>query len=194
MPKGAVFLDRDGVIVEDVNHLSRADQLALVPGSAAAIRRLNERAIPVVIITNQSVVARGLVSEEELKTIHEALFRLLEREGARIDGLYYCPHHPEVGVLPYRAPCSCRKPEPGLFLRAADDLDLALERSVMIGDSLHDLDAGRRAGCKLNVLVLTGHGREERAKLDGGSSPDFIADDLSRAVAWILDRPLSVRA
>lgn len=194
MSKGAVFLDRDGVIVEDANHLSRVDQLALVPGAAAAIRRLNERKIPAVVITNQSVVARGLVKEAELKTIHEALFKMLERDGAHIDGLYYCPHHPEVGAPPYRALCSCRKPEPGLFLRAAADLDLALERSVMIGDSLHDLDAGRRAGCTLNVLVLTGHGREERTRLNDRLSPDFIADDLSRAVTWILGRPRPAEA
>jgi D-glycero-D-manno-heptose 1,7-bisphosphate phosphatase len=189
MARGAVFLDRDGVIVEDVHHLSRAEQLALVPGSAAAIRSLNERGVPVVIVTNQSVVARGVMSEVALKIIHEKLFEMLAREGARIDGLYYCPHHPDMGEPPYRAVCACRKPEPGLFLQAAADLDIAFDRSVTIGDSLHDLDAGRRAGCKTNILVLTGHGAEEQAKLGPAEpKPDFIAPDLAMAVHWILER------
>lgn len=180
----AVFLDRDGVIVNDVNHLSRVEQLTLLPGVARTIRELNDLHIPVVIVTNQSVVARGIVSEPTLHAIHEELLAMLRREGARVDGVYYCPHHPDLGEPPYRGACTCRKPNPGLLLKAATEMSIALDLSFMIGDSLHDLEAGRRAGCAMNILVLTGHGSQEHAKLTAeDAKPDFVAQNLAEAVS-----------
>lgn len=185
--KPAVFLDRDGVIVEDVNHLSQPEQVRLIAGAAQAIRRLNARQLPVVIVTNQSAVARGLVTEAGLKIIHHRLVDLLTAAGALVDGIYYCPHHPEFGEFPYRAVCTCRKPEAGLFRIAAADLGLDLDQSAMIGDALRDLEAGRKAGCRYNILVLTGHGREEQRKLaDTPAKPDFVAPEIGTAVDWLL--------
>jgi D-glycero-D-manno-heptose 1,7-bisphosphate phosphatase len=185
--KPAVFLDRDGVIVEEVNHLSRPEQLRLIAGVSQAIRRLNAHQLPVVIVTNQSAVARGLITETGLKIIHHRLVDLLAAAEARVDGIYYCPHHPEIGEPPYRAVCTCRKPEAGLFRAAATELGLDLNQSVMIGDTLRDLEAGRKAGCRYNVLVLTGHGHEEQGKLaDISAKPDFVAPEIGNAVDWLL--------
>lgn len=191
----AVFLDRDGVINEEVDLLHRASDLRLVPGSARAIRRLNLSGIPAIVVTNQPVVARNLCSEEELGEIHAALERLLFREaGARLDALYYCPHHPEThhpdGNPAYRVPCACRKPNPGMLLQAARDFHLDLARCVLIGDSTRDVETGRRAGT-CTVLVQTGYGgRDGRFP----ARPDRTFRDLEEAVAAILDEGLEAEA
>ncbi len=187
MSRPAVFLDRDGVITKHVHYLHRVAEIALVPGAADAIRRLNARDIAAVIVTNQSAVARGLLSEAELRAIHEELSRMLGKEGARIDGIFYCPHHPDFGAPPYRRDCECRKPKPGLLLEAASELDIDLGESAIVGDSLTDIAAGRRAGCGTAVLVLTGDGRGERELLKGADyRPDFISEDIAAAVDRIL--------
>ncbi len=181
----AVFLDRDGVVNEEVHHLHRVEDLRLLPGAAAAIRRVNDRGIPVVLVTNQSVVARGLCTAQDVEVIHKALLTLLAGEGAHLDGIFSCPHHPE-GLGSYRRLCRCRKPEPGLLIRAAREFRVNLKRSVLIGDQVKDLEAGRRAGCRV-VLVLTGHGREALLHLEGrGVPPDYVAQDLDEAVDWCL--------
>jgi len=154
-----MFLDRDGVIIEDVHYLSRLEQIQLIPGAGPAIRQLNEAGMPVVVVTNQSGVARGLFPESFVGECHQYLADLLRQEGARIDRFYYCPHHLEKGNVPYRLDCECRKPKPGMFLSAARDLGLDLSRSWMIGDKLSDLAAGAGVGCR-TVLVRTGHGME----------------------------------
>lgn len=188
MSRPAAFLDRDGVIIEDPGHLHDVGQVALIPGAAAAIRRLNDSGYASVVVTNQSVVARGLCDEAQLRAIHDEMIRRLDLEGARLDAIYYCPHHPEIGEAPYRQDCDCRKPKPGLFLRAAAELDLDLAASAMIGDGLRDLEAGRRAGCGHGTLVLTGWGQGEQARITAGADrPDFIAADLGAAVANLLD-------
>lgn len=187
MSRPAVFLDRDGVIIEHVHLLHRIAEVALVRGAADAIRRLNARDIAAVVVTNQSAVARGLLSEAELRAIHEEISRRLEGEGARLDGIYYCPHHPDFGAPPYRRVCECRKPKPGLFLRAAADMGIDLERSAVVGDSATDIAAGRWAGCGTAVLVLTGEGRSERELLKGADhQPDFISEDIGAAIDRIL--------
>jgi D-glycero-D-manno-heptose 1,7-bisphosphate phosphatase len=153
----AVFLDRDGTVIEEVSYLAHPDQVHLLPSATRAIRRLNELHIPVVVVTNQAGVARGYFPESRVAEVHARLDELLAQEGARIDGYYVCPHHPTHGVGAFRTECQCRKPNPGLLLRAASELDLLLARSCMIGDKLSDLEAGARAGCR-PVLVRTGYG------------------------------------
>lgn len=181
----AIFLDRDGVVNEEVHHLHRVEDLRLLPGAAWAIRRVNELGIPVLLVTNQSVIARGLCTPKDVETIHRTLGALLAEEGAHLDGIFSCPHHPE-GLGPYRRTCRCRKPEPGLLMRAAREFHLDLRRSVLIGDQVKDLEAGRRAGCRV-VLVLTGHGREALLQHERHAiPPDCVAQNLEEAVDWCL--------
>jgi D-glycero-D-manno-heptose 1,7-bisphosphate phosphatase len=182
----AVFLDRDGTVIEEVNHLAHPDQVHLLPGAARAIRRLNERHVPVVVVTNQAGVARGYFPESRVAEVHARLDEILAREGARIDGYYVCPHHPTEGVGRFRTGCACRKPNPGLLLRAARELNLFLAGSCVIGDKTTDLEAGYRAGCR-PILVRTGYG----ATIDPAAIPASwnvlgTADTLAEAVElWL---------
>jgi D-glycero-D-manno-heptose 1,7-bisphosphate phosphatase len=185
MGRAAVFLDRDGTMVRDVNYMRSPGQLRLLPRAGAAIRRLNENGFAVVITTNQSGVARGLLTEADLAEIHSLLERRLARYGAHIDGIYYCPHHPDVGAPKYRRRCRCRKPAPGMLLRAARDLNLALERSFAVGDTRRDIEAGRRAGCR-TVLVGAGRTRTGTGTSEPESGADHVAADLFDAASWIL--------
>jgi len=173
----AVFLDRDGTINEEVNYLSDPKDLKLLPGVAEAIRMFNEANYKVIIITNQSAIARGFLTVEKLNNIHEKLLKLLEEKGARIDAIYYCPHHPDEE-------CECRKPKAGLILRASKEHNINIRMSYMIGDRLIDIEAGRNAGCK-TVLVKTGYGGQELNKIHFNSKPDFIADNLYTAAKMI---------
>ena len=183
----AVFLDRDGTICEEVAYLSSPEQIRLIPGAGEAIRLLNERGIKTVVVTNQSGIARGLFSEERLVEIHQELFRQLRVDGAFLDAIYSCPHHPTEGKDPYCRPCECRKPASGLILRAASELGIDLKRSYCVGDRHADLECGRRVGTK-GVLVLTGYGSEEKSGVghDSGRTPSSVVPDLREAVQWIL--------
>jgi D-glycero-D-manno-heptose 1,7-bisphosphate phosphatase len=154
----AVFLDRDGVIVEEVNYLADPRQVRLIPGAAEAIAKLNRAGWPVVVVTNQAGVARGYFPESRIAEVHDHLSKLLAGHGARIDRYYYCPHHPTEGVGPYRVACQCRKPHAGMLLQAAVDLGLNPARSWTVGDKVSDLQAGAWVGAK-TVLVRTGYGR-----------------------------------
>jgi D-glycero-D-manno-heptose 1,7-bisphosphate phosphatase len=154
----AVFLDRDGVIIDEVNYLSGPEQVRLIPGAAEAIARLNQRGIPVVVVTNQSGVARGLFPEEGVAAVHEYLSGLLAAAGAHVSRYYYCPHHPTAGRGAYGIDCLCRKPRPGMLLRAAAEMGLDLGRSFLVGDKRSDLEAGARAGAR-TILVRTGYGQ-----------------------------------
>jgi D-glycero-D-manno-heptose 1,7-bisphosphate phosphatase len=189
--KAAVFLDRDGTIIEDADYLVRPDQARLIPGAAAALRRLNDLRIPVVIVTNQSAVARGMATESDVAAVNDRLRVLLAASGAHVDGIYYCPHHPDIGEPPYRRACDCRKPRPGLLQQAARELGLDLAASAMIGDNLRDLEAGAAAGCATLMLVRTGHGviDEAQAKAARLPAPAVICDDLAAAVdQWLSQR------
>jgi D-glycero-D-manno-heptose 1,7-bisphosphate phosphatase len=179
----AVFVDRDGVLIRDVNHLTSPSQIEILPGVAESLRRLRGAGWAVVAVTNQSVVARGMVTEEGLREIHATLESLLRSRGAPLDAIYYCPHHPDGTVAVYRAVCDCRKPRPGLLLRAAADLGLDLEASVMVGDAASDIEAGRRAGCRTVLLRAAG----EPGASDVGA--DHVAADLAAAADWILTTP-----
>ena len=164
----AVFLDRDGVIVEEEHHLARVEQVRLVAGCAAALRRLNQAGLPVFVVTNQSGVARGLFPEKRIGEVHARIDALLSEEGAFVWRYYHCPHHPSEGVAPYRVECACRKPRPGMLHTAAADFGLDLAQSWMIGDNLTDLEAGAAAGCR-TILVRTGHGKQVAHMLSSGA-------------------------
>ena len=183
--KRAVFLDRDGVINEEVNYLSAPDQLRLIPGAPEAIARLNATNLPVIVITNQAGVARGYYPEAQIEVVHAALSHELAQAGAHIDRYYYCPHHPTEGLPPYRVECECRKPRPGLLLQAAQDFDLDLKQCFVIGDNHSDIALSQATGCH-TVLVLTGHGAHVWREWRYDFQPDHVAPDLSAAVAWIL--------
>jgi D-glycero-D-manno-heptose 1,7-bisphosphate phosphatase len=184
--RNAVFLDRDGTICEEVGYIDSISRLELIPRSAAAIKLLNKRGLKVVMVTNQSGVARGFFPEEFLEKLHAELKRRLREEGASLDGIYYCPHHPEEGKAPYLQVCDCRKPAPGLLMQAARELDLDLSTSYMIGDHFSDVECGQGVGAR-GILLLTGHGREAlRQKENWTRPPALIASDLFEAVKWIL--------
>lgn len=183
----AVFIDRDGTLTEEVGYVNHPKRLRLLSRSAEAIRRLNRSGLKAVLVTNQSGVARGYFSAEVLQAVNEALVSQLKAEGAYLDGLYVCVHHPTAGKPPYRVACDCRKPEPGLLRRAAVDLGLDLSRSFTVGDKISDVLAGRRAGTR-SILVLTGYGLGEweyRRSL-WPTEPDHVAEDLLDAVDWVL--------
>lgn len=187
MRRPAVFIDRDGTLTEEVGYVNHPRRLRLLPGSAAAIRRLNQAGVAAVVVSNQAGVARGYFSPEVLAAVNEAMLAQLKAQGAHLDGVYVCPHHPTEGEPPFRARCDCRKPRPGLLLRAAAELGLDLERSVLVGDKASDLAAARAVGARA-VLVLTGYGlgEWEFRRKTFAAPPDHVAEDLADAVAWAL--------
>jgi D-glycero-D-manno-heptose 1,7-bisphosphate phosphatase len=185
----AVFLDRDGTINEEVGYLKSLDMLKVIPGAGAAIRRLNAAGFKVVIITNQSGVARGYFPESLVHEAHALLTATLLKDGATIDGIYYCPHHPTAGNSKHTIQCDCRKPATGLMDRAARDLDIDLKRSFMVGDKWSDIELGHRAGAR-SILVRSGFAPD-----DAGNKrpfhvedPDFTAHDLAEAADWIIEQ------
>lgn len=180
-PRPAVFLDRDGTIIEEVGYLKDPSQARLIPGAAEGIRRLNEAGVPVVVVTNQAGVGRGYFPESAVAAVHAEVARQLLAQGARWDAAYYCPHHPDAG-------CDCRKPSPGMLRKAAAEHGLDLAGSFVVGDKVSDLKAGAPLGCR-TVLVLTGYGvtEGERGKA-AGFAPDHVAPDLAAAADWVLRR------
>jgi D-glycero-D-manno-heptose 1,7-bisphosphate phosphatase len=177
-----VLLDRDGTINQEVDHLDRVDQVALIPGAAEAMRRLSSAGLGLVVLTNQANVARGLLPADRLEEIHARLTRLLSDEGVRLDGLYVCPHAPEDG-------CDCRKPKAGLALRAATDHGFRLDDSFVVGDHAADMGLGRAIGA-VTILVRTGHGEDE-LKTGAGAQADHVVADLSEAAGVVLDSVVS---
>jgi len=186
VPRPALFLDRDGVINVEVEYLSDPDRVALIPGVAAAIAEVNRAGVPVVVVTNQSGIARGTYGAPELAAVTARLGQLLGAAGARVDATYHCPHHPAGSIRELAILCDCRKPGPKLVLDAARDLDLDVPRSVLVGDKASDLGAARAAGCAA-VLVRTGYGAAEENTLVG-LEPDAVFDDLAAATPWLLSR------
>lgn len=176
----AVFLDRDGTIAEETGYVNHVSRFSVFPFAAAAIRRLNEAGIPVIVITNQSGVARGFFPEEMIHRVHEKMTTVLATGGARVDGIYYCPHDSSVE-------CECRKPNPGMPQRAAREHNLELEGSFLVSDRFVDLDMGKKSGCR-SILVMTGYGRGEYEWNRGRwpHLPDVVVEDLTGAVEWIL--------
>ncbi|MDP6538875.1 MAG: HAD-IIIA family hydrolase [Planctomycetota bacterium] len=184
--RGAVFLDRDGTLIVERDFLTDPEGLCLLPGAGEAVARLNAAGWAVVVVTNQSGIARGLLDERTLSEIHERLHADLAAHEARLDGVYHCPHHPEHGLPPLRADCSCRKPLPGLLELAARELGLDCERSWCVGDAERDLLAGEALGAR-SILVATGKGAAEATRMTAaGRPPERTAADLPAAVDAIL--------
>lgn len=175
-----IFFDRDGTLNTEVDFLSRPEDLELIPHAAQAIREANHFGLKVFIITNQSGIARGLFTETDLAAVHERLLTLLAREGARVDGIYYCPHHPDYGIPRYRKLCSCRKPKPGMLRKAVKEHAVRLRDSFVIGDRCVDMEAGRAGGCG-TALVLTGYGSVEQDECLENGNVDFVAKDAYEA-------------
>lgn len=191
----AVFLDRDGTLIEEVGYLDRLDRLSFFPWSIDAVRLLNRAGYLVVVVTNQAGVARGFFEESFLGEAHRHIDVKLAAGGARIDGYYYCPHHPEASVAAYRRTCECRKPSPGMLRQAEQDLGIDLQRSYVIGDRWLDMQLAHAVGAT-GILVRTGYGQtEERRPIDNVRAT-AIVDNLIEAVGWILrtrDSGLRVR-
>jgi D-glycero-D-manno-heptose 1,7-bisphosphate phosphatase len=181
----AVFLDRDGTLLEEGGYVDRLERLVFFPYTVDAVRLLNRSGLAVVVVTNQAGIARGLFDESFVAHAHRHIAERLAPGGARVDGFYYCPHHPEGVIDALRQDCECRKPKAGMFIRAAADLGLDLTHSFVVGDRWSDLEAGQRVGAR-GVLVRTGYGRTEEASVAGGSRAAAVADNLMGAVAWIL--------
>jgi D-glycero-D-manno-heptose 1,7-bisphosphate phosphatase len=179
--KRAVFLDRDGTINIEKEYLYRAKDFEFIPGAPEAVQLLNQAGIMVVVVTNQSGVARGYYTEDDVENLHRHIARELERSEAHIDAWLYCPHHPS-GRGSYALPCDCRKPLPGMLLEAARRYDIDLENSTMIGDKLADIEAGHAAGCR-TILVRTGYGAGEEQYV---GSDTIVCDDLLSAVKYLL--------
>ncbi len=176
MKKRAVFLDRDGTVCEEVNYLSRAEDLRLFPFAAQAIKFLNENNFLVVLITNQSGIARKFFDENDLREIHHKLENELTKSGAKLDAIYYCPHNSADN-------CDCRKPKTGLIKQALNDFEIDLQNSWMIGDKTIDVQTGFNAKTK-TALVLTGYGQKEIEKLE--KQPNLIAENLLEAAQFLI--------
>lgn len=183
----AVFLDRDGTINEQMGYINHISRFILLPRAAAAIRRLNQAGVPVVVVTNQSGLARGYFPESLLTEVHAKMTRQLAEEKAHVDGIYICPHHPEAKEERFRAACDCRKPKTGLFTQAARELDIDLKASYVVGDRWSDLKAAAAVEAT-GVLVLSGYGRGDYEYIGPKQAvqPRHVAEDLYDAVEWIL--------
>jgi D-glycero-D-manno-heptose 1,7-bisphosphate phosphatase len=185
----AVFLDRDGTINEEVGYLTDLSRLRLIPGAGAAIKRLNHAGYKVILVTNQSGVARGYFPESLVHEAHERLTNMLREEGAVLDGIYYCPHHPTEGNTSYTMICDCRKPGTGLIDKAAMDFDIDINRSFLIGDKWSDVELAQRSGV-LAILVMSGFAPDDPGNKRPAyvRDPDYSASNISEAVDWIIRR------
>lgn len=181
----AVFLDRDGTLIEERGYLDRLDLLTIFPWTADALRLLKRAGYAIVVVTNQSAIARGMIDEAFLDEVHREMSARLARGGAVIDRYYFCPHLADATIERYRAACRCRKPGPGMIEQACREMSLDAGRSVMIGDRWLDVACGRAAGTR-TVLVRTGHGAHEEAAPPGGLRPDAILNNSMEAAGWIL--------
>ena len=183
MSDKAVFLDRDDTLIEDPGYINDPDQVKLLDGTAEALIELKNLGYKIVVVTNQSAVARGIVTEKVLAEIHERMRQLLAQEDAFLDDIYYCPYHPEGVVPKYRKESNYRKPNPGMLLEAADDMKIELGESWCIGNSISDVEAGSRAGCKTVLIDTPSHQRETGSHMSSdGVSPDYRAVNIKEAV------------
>jgi D-glycero-D-manno-heptose 1,7-bisphosphate phosphatase len=184
-PESAVFLDRDGTLIEEVGYLDRPSRVHLYPWAGDAIRALNRAGIRVVMVTNQSGIARGFFDEAMVQAIHARIGELLARGGAHLDAYYYCPHHPDGKVAEYARACECRKPGRALVDRAIQEFGIDPHRSFAVGDRWFDVALARTVGAR-GVLVRTGYGAQEAEQPTDGLKPDAVVDNLAGAVSWIL--------
>ncbi len=179
MSNKAIFLDRDDTLIDDPGYINSPDQVKLLDGAAKALEELSDMGYKLVIISNQSAVARGIVTEKTLAKIHERLEQLLIEKGVRLDGIYYCPYHVDGVIEKYRKESENRKPNPGMILKAAEDLDIDCDTSWMIGDKDHDVESGLRAGCK---TILLDHPVHDKKMVKIKSKPHYKAVNMKEAV------------
>jgi len=186
----AVFLDRDGVLVDDQGLLVRREQICLLAGVPAALRELQAAGMFLAMVSNQAVVARGLITESEMISLNGVILDQIEQSGGpRLDAVYYCPHHPEATLPEYRVLCQCRKPRPGMVVQAAAEHGLDLQASFLVGDRLTDIAAGTAAGCRTVLVTCGRHDAPPIATADRLASacrPDHTCRDLQAAATWIL--------
>jgi len=188
MKKKAVFMDRDGTINEDVGYPSSFSQIKIYPSSFAAVRKINQAGLLAVIVTNQSGIGRGLLSEEDLYHIHQKMSSSFRRHRAHFDGIYYCPHYLLSSIPHYRINCSCQKPKSGMALRAARDLKIDIRSSYLVGDKVEDILFGLNIRAT-PILVLTGFGQDSLIKLKKMKiEPAYVAETLLEATLWILKK------
>lgn len=192
MMNNAVFLDRDGVLISDTDLLTSEDQIRILPGVCNALVMFALMQYKLIVVSNQPVVARGLIDENEVRRLHEIIVKRIELESSvLLDDFYYCPHHPQATLEKYRVDCNCRKPKPGMLLDAAKKHNIDLSKSYMIGDRITDCIAGSQAGCT-SIQVLTGKHSEPpivtSSPIDMSYKPDFICDTLLDAAKWIGNR------
>lgn len=186
MKRKAVFLDRDGTLNKDVGYPNSFEAIEIYPYSYEAVRRINSAGFLAVVVTNQSGIGRGLIEEKKLEDIHRSMSDLFVQNNARLDRFYYCPHYIDSIIPKYRKDCACRKPNPGMALKAAEDLNIALKGSYMVGDKMEDIEFGLNFDAR-SVLLLTGHGQKALRKLsEKGVQPAFVAKNLLEAIDWIL--------
>ncbi|MDH3446070.1 MAG: HAD family hydrolase [Deltaproteobacteria bacterium] len=178
--QAAVFVDRDGTLIRDVGYLCREEQLEILPRVPEAIRSLKERGYKIVVVTNQSAIARGFLTEVVLAGIHRELLAQLARLGAHVDAIYYCPHHPTEGFAPYKMVCDCRKPETAMIRLAAMELDLAPSRSYVVGDQIIDMELAARSGAKGIWIHDSGE-----IPGDISSAVAHVVPNLWEAARWI---------
>jgi D-glycero-D-manno-heptose 1,7-bisphosphate phosphatase len=185
-PRPAVFLDRDGVINQETDYVHKVDEFHFVDGVFAACREMSASGYRLIVITNQAGIARGYYTEDDFQQLTKWMLDTFRQQGVEIDGVYYCPHHPVHGVGGYRRDCDCRKPAPGMILRAAQEHSLDLQHSILVGDKATDIEAGRVAGIGCCVLVQTGHqlGTKDRDKADA------VFDDLPGVSSALVDNRL----
>ncbi len=183
MGRIGIFLDRDGTINEEVDYLSSPNDLRLIDGSADAIRIANELGVVVCVVTNQSGIARGILTEQQLEVIHDALRALLARHNAHVDAIYYCPHHPTLGDARYRNDCDCRKPNTGMITRAVKEFGIDTKQSFVIGDRMIDIQLGNAIGAT-PILVKTGYGSVESANTSDQKIA-YIAENLYDAMQFV---------
>ena len=181
----AVFLDRDGTMIEDVGYLDRLQRLKLFPYTIDSIRLLNRAGFKVVMVTSQAGIANGVITEAFVKEAHGEIVRRVAAGGGRIDAVYYCPHSTTAVVDEYRTDCDCRKPKPGMIHSAERDLSLDIRRSFVVGDRWRDIEMGQAAGAT-GILVETGYGKTEASRRPGNITPVTVAANLIEAASWIL--------
>lgn len=181
-----VFVDRDGPVIREVGYLCRLDQIEVLPRVSEAIRLLHRHGLKVVVVTNQSGVARGFITEQELNQIHEEIKRRLDEDGVFLDGIYYCPHHPSEGTHPYRVSCECRKPKAGLVKQACLDLDLDDHRTYVVGDQMSDMELAAQIGAQGILIGDPTLASESVSPLVGVSSVVSVEEDFWTAAQWIV--------
>ncbi|CAN2040579.1 D-glycero-beta-D-manno-heptose-1,7-bisphosphate 7-phosphatase [Candidatus Magnetomoraceae bacterium gMMP-15] len=178
----SIFIDRDGVINQDSpDYIKNWSEFNFIPGSIEAIARLTQNGYICFIITNQSMINRGISTKEALKDMHQKMTDAIEANRGRIEAIFYCPHRPDEG-------CNCRKPKPGLIYQVRQFYDIDLKNSCMVGDSVKDIEWARNAGCGFAILVRTGNGFEsEKILIQRKIFPDYVADNLLAASEWIIN-------